>query len=111
MNKKLVANFSDYDLIKIQSGDTFIEWTQNEFLKHCKWIKEDIKNKLELKQQRVQIKKALEIALCDLTLSNNLLATDRPDLVTFDAETMWTTNNSEGINAINKVLSLFGEGE
>lgn len=62
-------------------------------------------------EKHAQIRKALEIALYDLTLSNNLLATDRPDLVTFDAETMWTTNNSEGINAINKVLSLFEEGE
>ena len=62
-------------------------------------------------EKHAQIRKALEIALYDLTLSNNLLATDRPDLVTFDAETMWTTNNSEGINAINEMLDLLKEGE
>ena len=71
-------------------------------------------NEENIKEQsrvKLQICRVLEIALYDLICSNNLLATDRHDLVTFDAETMWTTNNSEGINAINEMLDLLKEGE
>ena len=71
-------------------------------------------NEENIKEQsrvKLQICRVLEIALYDLICSNNLLATDRHDLVKDNKNIMWTTNNSDGINAINEMLDLLKEGE
>ena len=65
-----------------------------------------------------KLRKALEIALYDLNVCNNLLATDLPDLVNLDLivqvrtgksltmkDITWIIDNSDSIKAVEKALN------
>ena len=89
-------------------GDDKIDELEQAF-SFMKFERDELSAKIgQLELQVMVMRVALEKALYDLTTSHNLLATDRPDLMPKpDKDITWMTDNSKGIDAINKTIKQF----